>query len=230
MARILLVDDEPAIVLAVQDELIFEGFEVEMAADGLSALDKARAFHPDVVLLDVMLPGINGFEVCQRLRSDMPDVWIIMLTIREHEADRVRGLESGADDYVTKPFSLRELVARIHVGLRRLEGSSNHSVYAFGNIKVDLAAHQVFKHGEEVSLTPTEFGMLEQLVRHTGELVSRDVFLDAVWGEEVVVVPRVVDTHMSALRRKLEDNPDHPTYLHSVRGSGYRLDPTPTES
>ncbi len=230
MARILIVDDEPAIVMAVRDELDFEGFEVEMVADGPSALEKARAFRPEVMLLDVMLPGMNGFEVCRQLRREMPELWIIMLTVREHEVDRVRGLEQGADDYVTKPFSLRELVARVKVGLRRQQSSRTQPVFTFGDVKMDRRAHRVFKQGKEVPLTSTEFDILELLAQQPGEVVTRDAFLDTLWGEDVYVTPRVVDTHIAALRKKLEDDPNHPAYLHSVRGVGYRLDPTPTQS
>ena len=166
--------------MAVRDELLFQGYEVEMALDGPSALEKADTFEPDVMLLDVMLPGMNGFEVCRQLRQKRPDLWIIMLTVREHE--------------------------------------------------VDLRAHRAFKRGREVALTPTEFGIIELLVRKPGAVITRDEFLDTLWGEETYVTPRVVDTHMAALRKKLEDDPNHPVYLHSVRGIGYRLDTTPAES
>ena len=201
-----------------------------MASDGPSALEKAHTFEPDVMLLDVMLPGMNGFEVCRQLRRERSDLWIIMLTVREHEVDRVRGLEQGADDYVTKPFSLRELVARIKVGLRRRQAALAQPVVTFGDVEVDLRAHRAFKQGREIALTPTEFGILELLARRPGAVITRDEFLDTLWGEEVYVTPRVVDTHVAALRKKLEDDPNHPVYLHSVRGIGYRLDPTPTES
>ena len=230
MAQILIVDDEPAIMMAVRDELLFQGYEVEMALDGPSALEKADTFEPDVMLLDVMLPGMNGFEVCRQLRQKRPDLWIIMLTVREHEVDRIRGLEQGADDYVTKPFSLRELVARIKVGLRRRQAVLAQPVVTFGDVEVDLRAHRAFKRGREVALTPTEFGIIELLVRKPGAVITRDEFLDTLWGEETYVTPRVVDTHMAALRKKLEDDPNHPVYLHSVRGIGYRLDTTPAES
>ena len=230
MAQILIVDDDPAIMMACRDEFLFQVYEVEMALDGPSALEKADTFEPDVMLLDVMLPGMNGFEVCRQLRQKRPDLWIIMLTVREHEVDRIRGLEQGADDYVTKPFSLRELVARIKVGLRRRQTVLAQPVVTFGDVEVDLRAHRAFKRGREVALTPTEFGIIELLVRKPGAVITRDEFLDTLWGEETYVTPRVVDTHMAALRRKLEDDPNHPVYLHSVRGIGYRLDTTPAES
>jgi len=229
MPRILIVDDEPSIVLALKDELLFEGFEVETASTGPSALEQARNIQPDVMLLDVMLPEMNGFEVCRQLRQEMPDLWIIMLTVRESEIDRVRGLELGADDYVTKPFSLREVIARINVGLRRQENQPA-IVSAFGNIEIDENARRVFKNGNEIALTATEFDILRLLVSRADKVISRDQILNAIWGEDVVVVPRVVDTHMASLRKKIEDDPANPSYLHSVRGAGYRLDVTPTES
>lgn len=228
MARILIVDDEPAIAMAVRDELDFEGLEVDTVSDGPAAFERVVEWHPDVVLLDVMLPGMNGFEVCRRLRAEGADVWIIMLTAREHEVDRVRGLEQGADDYVTKPFSLRELVARVKVGLRRREQAVEHPVLSFGNIRIDLPAHRVYQSGREIDLTPTEFGILKLLVERHGQVVSRDDFLEIVWGSDVYVTPRVVDTHVASLRKKIEG--DDAVFLHSIRGVGYRLDATPMES
>jgi DNA-binding response OmpR family regulator len=225
MARVLIVDDEPSIVMAVKDELIFEGFEVDSASDGSGAIRKARELRPDVLLLDLMLPGMNGLEVCRQLRPDMPDLWIIILTVRGQEVDRVMGLELGADDYVTKPFSLRELVARVKVGLRRQQGKGEQPLYQFGDIEIDRRAHRVLKSGKEVALTHKEFAMLELLVRRAGEVISRDEFLDALWGEDVYITNRVVDTHIAALRKKLEDDPNNPKYILSVRGVGYKLAP-----
>src|SRR6266852_3614714 len=138
MPRILIVDDEPSIVLALKDELVFEGFEVDSASDGPTALEKAREFKPDVMLLDLALPGLNGFEVCKRLRPEMPDLWIVIISVRGQEVDRVMGLELGADDYVTKPFSLREIVARVKVGLRRQSSKAAQPSYRFGDVEIDL--------------------------------------------------------------------------------------------
>lgn len=223
MARILIVDDEPSIVLAVRDELLFEGFEVDSAADGPAGVQKAGEWKPDVLLLDLMLPGMNGFEVCRRLRPELPDLWIIMLTARGREVDRVTGFEVGADDYVTKPFSLRELVARVKVGVRRQRGKAAQPVRSFGDIEVDLRAHRVTKAGAEVALTPKEFAILALLVERAGEVISRDEFCDQVWGPEVYVTQRVIDTHIAALRKKIEPDPDNPRHILSVRGVGYRL-------
>ena len=223
MARILVVDDEPSIVLAVKDELIFEGFEVDSATDGHEALAKARALRPDVLLLDLMLPGLNGFEICRQLRPEMPEMWVIIFTVRGQEADRITGFEAGADDYVTKPFSLRELVARVKVGLRRQRGNRAQPLAAFGEIALDRQAYRVTKRGAEVALTRKEFEILELLARQPGEVITRDDFLDQLWGEDVYITHRVIDTHVAALRKKIEDDPNNPKYVLSVRGIGYKL-------
>ena len=230
MARILIVDDEPSIVMAVRDELLFEGFKVESAVDGPEAIKLAHELRPDVLLLDLMLPGLNGFEVCRQLRSEMPEMWIIMLTVRGQEVDRVMGLELGADDYVTKPFSLRELVARIKVGLRRQTGRRKSPLHRLGNIEIDLPSHRVTKNGAELSLTKKEYEILELLLSRPGEVITRDEFLNQLWGEDVYVTHRVIDTHMASLRKKIEDNPNNPKYILSVRGVGYRLDANTSES
>ena len=224
--RILVADDEPSIVMAVRDELAFEGFEVHAAADGPEVLAKARELRPDVLVLDLMLPGMNGFEVCRQLRPGMPDLWIIMLTVRGQEADRITGFEAGADDYVTKPCSLRELVARVRVGLRRGQSRAARPVQSLGDVEIDLRARRALKDGEEVPLTRTEFEILALLLHRAGEVIPRDEFLDRIWGKDTYVTNRTVDTHMAALRRKLEADPEHPRFIQSVRGVGYRLDET----
>ena len=223
MPRILIVDDEPSIVLALKDELVFEGFEVDSASDGPSALERAREFKPDVMLLDLALPGLNGFEVCRQIRPLMPDLWIIMVSVRGEEVDRVMGLELGADDYVTKPFSLREIVARIKVGLRRQSGKGAQASFKFGDVQIDLRSYRVTKNGKEIPLTRTEFKIVELLAERAGEVITRDQFLDAIWGEDFSITPRVIDTHITALRKKLEDDPNNPKYIQSVRGIGYKL-------
>jgi DNA-binding response OmpR family regulator len=231
MGGVLIVDDEPSIVLALRDELIFEGFEVDAACDGPSAIEKARVFRPDVMLLDLMLPGLNGFEVCRQVRSESPNVWIIILSVRSHEVDRVRGLDVGADDYVSKPFSLREIVARIKAATRRLNITrGSKQVRAFGAIEVDFPGRRILKEGNEIALTHKEFEILRLLIERAGEVIPRDEFLDLIWGEEVYVTHRVIDTHMASLRRKIEDDPEHPRYILSVRGVGYKLDRNLAES
>lgn len=221
-ARVLVVDDEPGIVLAMRDELRFEGFEVKSLSDGAEAVGAALDWRPDVILLDVMLPGTNGFEVCRELRPKMPDVWIILLTARGHEGDRVRGFESGADDYVVKPFSLREVVARVRVGLRRRRIQQQRPLREVGGLSVDLAARTVHRAGQEVPLTRKEFDILELLLQRPGEVIPRDEFCERVWGD-VNVTERVIDTHVFALRKKLEEDPNNPRLILSVRGIGYRL-------
>jgi DNA-binding response OmpR family regulator len=221
---VLIVDDEPAIQMAIRDELQFEGFEVEVAATGPEAVAMARATNPDVLLLDLMLPGQNGFDVCRTIRKERPDLWIIMLTVRGQESDRVTGFESGADDYVTKPFSLRELVGRIKVGLRRSTPSSQVRRVTFGDVDVDLGARRVLRAGRVVDLTPKEYEILALLVTRPGVAISRDEFLNEVWGHDVHVTHRNVDTHLSSLRRKIEVDPDAPLFIVGVRGVGYRFD------
>ena len=226
MQRVLIADDEPAIVMPVRDELQFEGFDVQAAGTGPDAIALTRAWKPHVLLLDLMLPGQNGFEVCRTLRPERPDLWVIILTVRSLEADRVTGFEVGADDYVTKPFSLRELVGRVRVGVRRAGGRPAPRCVTFGDVDVDLGARRVVRAGRVVDLTPKEFDILALLLRRSGLVISRDEFLDEVWGRDIHVTHRTVDTHMSALRRKLETDPDAPTYIVGVRGVGYRLEAT----
>jgi DNA-binding response OmpR family regulator len=221
---VLVVDDEPAIQMAIRDELQFEGFDVEVAATGPQAVDLARATNPDVLLLDLMLPGMNGFDVCRTLRKERPNLWIIMLTVRGHETDRVTGFESGADDYVMKPFSLRELVGRVKVGLRRSSAPPPLQRVSFGDVDVDLVARRVLRAGRVVDLTPKEYEILALLVTRPGVAISRDEFLNEVWGHEVHVTHRNIDTHLSSLRRKIEVDPDSPAFIVGVRGVGYRFD------
>lgn len=222
-ARILVVDDEPSIVLAIRDEMIFEGFEVDSANDGPAGLRSAFELRPDVLLLDLMLPGMNGFEICRQLRADLPDLWIIVLTARGREVDRVTGFEAGADDYLVKPFSLRELVARVKVGLRRRKGAPTGVLHVFGDIVIDPRARRLTKGSTEVALTRREFDILEFLARRPGEVIPRGEFCNRLWGEEVYITERVIDTHIASLRRKIESDPSNPRLILSVRGVGYKL-------
>ena len=223
MAKILIADDEPSIALAVTDELLFEGFEVKEASDGLTAVTTALEWRPDVLLLDLMLPELNGYEVCRRLRPALAELWIIMLTSRGLEVDKVIGFEAGADDYVVKPFSLRELVARVRVGLRRRQPDAQRAVHSFGDLAVDLRSRTVSRAGVEIPLTRKEFDILALLLGRSGEVVSRDDFFSEVWGDDVNVTERVIDSHVASLRRKIEADPDNPQWILSVRGVGYRL-------
>jgi DNA-binding response OmpR family regulator len=224
MSRVLIVDDEPAIVLAVRDELLFEGLEVESSSDGDSAVRTALAWQPDVLLLDLMLPGINGFDVCRKLRPELPELWIILLTARGQEVDRVSGFEAGADDYVVKPFSLRELVARVRVGLRRRTQPGSRRGFTFGDLVIDLPSRTVSKAGRIVTLTRKEFEILVLLAQRQGEVVRRDEFCDVIWGTDVFMTHRVVDTHIASLRKKIDSTGEGPGHIRSVHGVGYKLD------
>lgn len=210
--------------MAVRDELRFEGFDVSAAADGESGMRMALELRPDVLLLDLMLPGRNGFEVCRSLRSELRDTWIVLLTARGQEADRVTGFEAGADDYVVKPFSLRELVARVKVGLRRHSPPSQPNALRLGDMEIDVRGRRVTRSGQEVRLTRKEFDLLALLAGRAGTVIARDEICDLLWGEEVYVTQRVVDTHIAALRRKIEADPNNPSRILGVRGVGYKID------
>ena len=231
--RILVIEDEPGIRLALKDELEFEGFAVEMAEDGSTGLAAILRSQPELIVLDLMLPGRNGFQICQEIRTRGIRTPIIMLTARSEEVDKVRGLGLGADDYVTKPFSLAELVARIRAVLRRAQKARTDDeadVLAAGSIKLDLRRHAAYKGDRELQLTDTEFRILALLLKRTGEVITRDDFLKSIWGEDVYVTHRTVDTHVAALRKKVEDDVEHPNYILSVRNVGYRLNENITRS
>ena len=223
MPRILIVDDEPEIVRGLEDNLRFEGYETVSAPDGREGLALALGGAPDLILLDVAMPGLSGWDVCRELRRKGIDVPVIMLTARGAEADRVLGLELGADDYVTKPFSLRELLARARAVLRRPGPRHAFEEFAFGDVRVRLRGRQVFKAGREVRLTRKEFDLLVHLIQHRGEVVTRERLLDEVWGYERFPTTRTVDTHVLRLRRKFEADPDRPALIQTVHGQGYRF-------
>jgi DNA-binding response OmpR family regulator len=231
---ILIVDDEPIVVEVVARYLAREGYAVLTAADGHEALEKALAYRPALVVLDVMLPGIDGIEVCRRLRaetqSSIATVPIILLTARGEEADRIAGLRTGADDYVAKPFSPGELVARVRAQLRRVQMDTQPATPADGllrggDVALDPAARTVEVRGEHVSLTPKEFDLLHYLIAHAGQAFSRDALLDAVWDRDFFGFPSTVTVHMRRLREKIERDPDRPAHLKTVWGVGYKFDP-----
>jgi two-component system alkaline phosphatase synthesis response regulator PhoP len=223
MKRILVVEDETAIAFGLQVDLMNEGYDVEIEADGECALQRARKEPFDLILLDVMLPGKDGFEVCRDLRRSGSKTPIIMLTAKTQEAEKVLGLEIGADDYVTKPFSPRELRARVKAALRRTSGDEAR-VYRFGDAEVDFGRCELRRAGKPVDLTALEFKLLAALIRSGGKVLSRDRLLDLVWGHDTFVTDRVVDNHVVTLRKKVEPDPSRPRYIVSVRGLGYRFD------
>ena len=225
MTRILVVEDEPGIALGLEDDLRLEGWDVELVGDGLAASQRAREHSFDLILLDVMLPGKDGFDVCRELRKGGVRTPIIMMTAKAQEAEKVLGLDLGADDYVTKPFSPRELRARIRAALRRgATTPASAEVFRFGDIEVDAERCEVRRGGAVVDTTATEFKLLSVFVRNRGRVLSRDKLLDQAWGEGTFLTDRVVDNHIVALRRKIEPDPAEPKYLVSVRGLGYRFD------
>ncbi len=221
--RILVIEDEPGIRTAIKDELEFEGFQGDLAEDGPSGLAAILRGSADLIVLDLMLPGRNGFQICEEVRSQSIRTPIIVLTARTQEADKVRGFGLGADDYLTKPFSLAELVARIRAVLRRAQKDDDADVLDVRGIKLDLRKHRAFKGEVEVQLTDTEFRILAALLKRPGEVITRDDFLKHIWGDDVYVTHRTVDTHVAALRKKIEDDLEHPAYILSVRNVGYRF-------
>jgi len=224
MNRVLVVEDEPALAFSLKLDLETEGYHVETAADGESAVRRAREDEFDLILLDVMLPRKDGFEVARELRRAGVTTYIIMLTAKAQEAEKVMGLEIGADDYITKPFSPRELRARVKAVLRRSDRQDNLGVYRFGDVEVDFARHEVRRGGSPVDLTSLEFKLLGAFCRNRGRALTREQVLDLAWGQAVAVSERVVDNHVVRLRKAIEPDPANPQYLVSVRGVGYRFD------
>jgi len=229
MATIALVDDDENILASLKVFFEQEGYAVDVLHDGTEAGEQARAIDYDVVVLDLMLPGMNGFEVCRMLRPEQPALWIIMLTVRGQEVDRVTGFEAGADDYVTKPFSLRELVGRIKVGLRRAPGRSAGRRATFGDVDVDLAAHVVKKADVVIELTPKEFDLAATFFRNVGRLLSRGYLQETVWGRMGDLATRTVDTHVSQVRKKLDLHPESGYRIVPIYNYGYRLERLSTD-
>lgn len=222
--RILVVDDETTVRQTVVAYLEREGYTVYAAADGVSALEAFRAHGPDLIVLDIMLPGLDGLEVLRQVRQTS-DVYVLLLTARADETDKIVGLTVGADDYLTKPFSPRELVARIKAILRRGRGAvpADHTL-AVGSLRIDPDSRQVWKAGQPVELTTTEFDILHALARHVGRVLSREQLIEQVWGYDYYGDERVVDVHIGRLRKKLDDDAGKPETIVTVRGVGYRLE------
>ncbi|MGP8245689.1 MAG: response regulator transcription factor [Bryobacteraceae bacterium] len=224
MTRILVVEDEPGIALGLEDDLKMEGYEVEVLGDGAEAARRARQTAFDLILLDVMLPGKDGFEVCRELRRAGLRTPILMLTAKTQEAEKVLGFELGADDYVTKPFGTRELRARIKALLRRASAEPAVETYRFGEVEVDFERGELRRNGQALELTPIEFKLLALFVRARGRVMSRDRLLAGAWGPDTYASDRIVDNHIANLRRKIEPDPANPIYLRNLRGLGYRFD------
>ncbi len=223
--QILVVDDEVVVCNTIRAYLEAEGFKVETTFDGVSALEMVKTRTPDLIILDVMLPKLDGFEVLRQLRQ-FSEAYVLMLTAKGDEFDKVVGLRLGADDYLTKPFSPRELVARVQAILRRERTSTQHEaeVLQFSQLTIDPAAQVVKKDSVAVTLTATEFALLTALIRHRGRVLSREQLIEAIWGYDYFGDTRVIDTHIRRLRSKIEDDTAEPHYIITVRGSGYRFD------
>jgi DNA-binding response OmpR family regulator len=226
MARILLVEDEPVLATGVKDDLVLEGYGVDLVADGAAAVERGLGGTYDLILLDIMLPKKDGFTVCRELRAAGLTTPIVMLTARGQEVDKVVGLELGADDYITKPFGRRELQARVKAALRRAAIGSDPPprTWEFGDVVIDFGRCQAFRGGALIDLTALEFKLLRTFLAHRGQVLSIDRLSREVWGEEVFLSDRVVYTHMNNLRRKIEADPRNPRHLITVRGLGYRFD------
>ncbi|MFH1766262.1 MAG: response regulator transcription factor, partial [Gemmatimonadota bacterium] len=226
MSRILVIEDDAAILRGLKDNFVAEGYDVLVAEDGVEGYRLAREKDPDLIILDLMLPALSGYEICRKLRDNGDSVLILMLTARGEEADRILGLDLGADDYVTKPFSIRELKARVRALLRRSDAqSAPPDTLSFGDVVVDFPQYAARKGGEPVEMTPKEFGVLRYLAARPGEVVSRYELLEQVWGYGKFPTTRTVDNHIAALRAKLEEDPAEPRYLQTVHRVGYKFVP-----
>ena len=226
---VLIVEDEIAIVTMLRYNLEKEGFRVLATSDGEEAVTMVKEHHPDIIVLDWMLPGMTGVEVCKQLRwnQDTKNIPIIMLSARGEEGDRIRGLDSGADDYMVKPFSPSELISRIKAVFRRIRPSLSEKKLEFSGIEIDITSHKVTRDGTEVHLSPTEFGLLRHLMEHPGRVFSREQLLDAVWGHDIYVELRTVDVHIRRLRKALNYDGNQPDLVRTVRSAGYALEENP---
>ena len=224
MPKILVIEDDENIRMALEDDLSLEGYQVISAEEGQQGFAMAKENQADLIILDIMLPKMNGFDVCRKLRQVGITTPILMLTAKSQEIDKVLGLEIGADDYVTKPFSPRELIARIKALLRRSkQNETNETLVSFGDIEIDFTKYEVKKRGRLVHLTAYEFAMLHLFFEHQDKVLTRDFILDEIWGKDIYVTPRTVDTHIANLRKKIEDNPAEPKFIVGIRGVGYKF-------
>ncbi len=223
--KILIIEDQEDLVKGLILNLADEGYEVDYALDGKEGLGKALKEKPDLILLDIMLPGMNGLEICKELRQNKMDIPIVMLTAKGDEIDKVIGLEIGADDYISKPFSIRELLARVKAHLRRENrgGESVAEVIQLETLKIDFGQFKIIRKGKEIDLTSLEVDVLRYLIEHNGKVVSRDDLLDKIWGYEKYPTTRTIDNHILKLRKKIEIDPNHPRHILTVYGGGYRF-------
>lgn len=222
METVLIIEDDPALLRGLKDNFEFEGYLVRTASDGTKGLDEVIRLKPDLIILDIMLPNINGYEICRYLRSEKFEIPIIMLTAKNQEQDIVLGLNLGADDYVTKPFSIKELLARAAAALRHRR-TSGQTIFEAGDWKLDASSRQLIRAGHEVKLSPKEFELLHFFVRKPERAFSRDEILHNVWGSDQLVTPRSVDRFVNALRNKIEKNPQVPVFIQTVREFGYKF-------
>jgi DNA-binding response OmpR family regulator len=224
MKTILVIEDDVSILSGLKDNLEYEGYAVLTETNGEKGLHAALHKKPDLILLDIMLPGMNGYEVCRKVKKEDPKIPVIMITARGSEMDRVSGLDIGADDYVTKPFSIPELMARLRAAMRRVAApSSDPDEYSFGKVRLDFKRLQVFRDNREIKLSSREFEIMKYFIRHEGGAVHRHDLLNAVWGYETMPTTRTVDNFILDLRKKLEENPSSPAYIISVRDVGYKF-------
>jgi len=223
--KIFIIEDEQGILMSLKDEFESQGYIVHAAEDGESGLELIRKQKPDLIILDIMLPVLDGYEVCKRLRMEGDTTPVIMLTVKDKEVDKVLGLELGADDYVTKPFSFRELTARVKAVFRRTEKRvKDLACYSFGGVELDFEKYEAKKGGKKLDLTTLEFHILKFFIQNKGKVISRDEFLDRIWGEDnVSVSSRTVDSHIANIRKKIEDDPSKPKHILSIRSAGYKF-------
>jgi two-component system alkaline phosphatase synthesis response regulator PhoP len=223
--KILIIEDEADLVKGLTLNLADEGYVVDWAADGREGLGKALEDSPDLIILDIMLPGMNGLDICRELRQKKANIPVIMLTAKGEEVDKVVGLEIGADDYMTKPFSIRELLARVKAHLRREKRELRKvpKTCVFGDVEIDFVHFKVRKKGREFDLTSLEVDILKYLIAHKGEVVTREALLDKIWGYEKFPTTRTIDNHILKLRKKIEDDPSRPRHIFSIYGEGYRF-------
>jgi DNA-binding response OmpR family regulator len=224
METILIVEDDATMLRGLKDNFEFKGYCVLTAADGEEGLNLALNKKPDLILLDIMLPKINGYEICRLIRQEKLDMPIIMLTAKGEESDVVLGLNLGADDYVTKPFSIKELLARVAAFLRRSK-QAEQDIYEFADFRLDIPARKLTQKGKEIELSPKEFKLMELFVKKPGRALTRNEILNTVWGYDCIVTPRSIDRFVATLRNKIERDPHNPVFIHTIREVGYKFEP-----